>query len=755
MGVSLISAIVFTAVMMLRSHPVTESIDWVLHGEPNLQYLRKSLLDGEFPWWNPHVGLGRPYASDLQSAVYYPPTYLYLLGELEGLSLFLCLHAFLLITGMHLLCRQLGGRGVFGWLGGCALLASLGFGGRLLVGHTFYFAGLCYLPILLTALTRLRLQPTAGRTGGFALLLALQFLTGHPQVFWISVFGLGLFLLGLLLQPGPAVYWRRIPRVIAGFGAAILLAAGITAIAWLPFLDLIAQGNRQASTLEFASYLPFQAADVYCILTKLPQGGPWIPWESNCRLGFAWAVPGLIGLSMLRNAGMRALMLMGACSLWFSFGAESWLFRVCFDFLPGASSFRNPARINALTVLALTAAAAAFLGRSRQLVGFSRLAVVAIGCALALLLGAQKFTGPSGAMNWLEPLLMLLVAVGTVYVLKFCGGFSFTTKMMPLLLWFGLQILELAGAHAQYGRAYSYEEVYRLPSTFPVAQLLEERLPTAPAGTPARIMLPRHVTPPNFGMQHHWAHVDSYTALFLSRPWEYIHRSLGVEPPAFFNASLADTVYERSLFSIPNLSLDLGLDSDLQVFVTNTNPLPRLWITLAPRLVGSPGEALAAVTNRLDLPREGVIESPLPFASPPTTGATGGAAILRFRSSEIKVRCQLPQPGLLVLNEAWYPGWHTEVGGQRVESRPVNYWMRGFALPAGEHMLTLRFRPRHLWLAAGLSLGSMGVIVALIFRGDGFRSRFSLPAPAGAGACLIQPPAEGCSHRHSTPHCRS
>jgi len=246
-GFSLISAVLFTVVMIVGPHPVTESMDWVLHGQPNLEFFRAGIRAGEFPWWNPHVGLGRPYASDLQSAVFYPPTYLYGLGEIEGLSLFLGLHAFLAVLGMHLLCRQLGARGVFGLLGGCALLASMGFGGRLLVGHTFYFAGLCFLPMLLWAVTLLRLRPTASRTGWLALLVALQFLTGHPQVFWCSTLGLGLYLVGLLLRPAPAIAWRRLPRIMAGFAAALLLAGGISAIAWLPFLDLIAEGNRQAA----------------------------------------------------------------------------------------------------------------------------------------------------------------------------------------------------------------------------------------------------------------------------------------------------------------------------------------------------------------------------------------------------------------------------------------------------------------------------------------------------------------------------
>ena len=171
------------------------------------------------------------------------------------------------------------------------------------------------------------------------------------------------------------------------------------------------------------------------------------------------------------------------------------------------------------------------------------------------------------------------------------------------------------------------------------------------------------------------------------------------------------------------MSLDVGLDVAAGRLVRSPAPVPRLWITFEPRLVSQPEEALAAVTNRLDLPREGVIETALPFPPSALGEASGSAEILRFRHSEIEVKCQLSHPGLLVLNEAWFPGWHTVVAGQRIESQPVNYWMRGFALPAGEHTLKLQFRPRRLAWAIGLSIGSLGVGLVLIFRGGRFRRR--------------------------------
>ncbi len=712
---SFASAVVFTLAMMTGAHPFTESLDWVLHGEPNIHFLQASLGGGEIPWWNPHVGLGRPYVSDLQSAVFYPPTYLLFCGKSAGPSFFLGLHAFLATFGMHLLCRQLGGRGVFGLLGGCALLGSMGFGGRLLVGHTFYFAGLCYLPVLLAALVKLRLRPTINRAGTFSLLLAVQFLTGHPQVFWNSVLGLGLLLVGMLARLGPAIYWRRALRVIACFAAALLLAGGITAIAWMPFLDLITEGNRQATTLKIATYGHFALADLFSFVTEPPVEYK-VNWEQNCRLGFAWTVPGLVGLCLFRSIGMRALLLMGAAALWFSFGESSWLFRQCFDYLPGASSFRLPSRISVLPLVALTAAGAVFLGRSKPSGALPEAGFIAVGCLAVALLRGFPFEAPGVQLGLFAPMMALLAAAISIHVWRHPGQWPTTARITALLVWLGLQAVEFSSTHSRYARRYSEELVSRSDGKFHFVDGLKKILPASSSGIPPRVMVLNDLVPPNLGMQSGWTHVDSYTALFLRRPWNYLHAAFGVAPPLSMNASLSAEVYERPPFSVPNLSLDLALDVAAGGLVRPSSPVPRLWITFQPRLVSRPEEALAAVTNRLDLPREGVVEKALPFPPSASGDASGSAEILRFRHSEIEVKCRLSHPGLLVLNEAWFPGWHAVVAGQRIESQPVNYWMRGFALPAGEHHLKLKFRPRHQALAACLTLGSLSMGLFMISR---------------------------------------
>jgi len=92
----------------------------------------------------------------------------------------------------------------------------------------------------------------------------------------------------------------------------------------------------------------------------------------------------------------------------------------------------------------------------------------------------------------------------------------------------------------------------------------------------------------------------------------------------------------------------------------------------------------------------------------------------------VEIDATLIQPGLVVLREQFYPGWHLEVAtaGEPAEPVPIlqtNRVMRGAWLAAGEHHLVYRYRPvRFFWGAAASGLGWIGLTIwgaAWWFRG--------------------------------------
>jgi len=131
-----------------------------------------------------------------------------------------------------------------------------------------------------------------------------------------------------------------------------------------------------------------------------------------------------------------------------------------------------------------------------------------------------------------------------------------------------------------------------------------------------------------------------------------------------------------------------------------------------------------------DFLREAVVETdqPLPEWSGPTRGDSPVGAescrIAHFSPQRIVLEAELSQPGLLVLSEAWYPGWQATVttAGES-QAAPIyrtNRVLRGVWLPAGEHEVEMRFLPRSYVRGAWIS--GLSWIVVLILVGLSCRS---------------------------------
>jgi hypothetical protein len=73
----------------------------------------------------------------------------------------------------------------------------------------------------------------------------------------------------------------------------------------------------------------------------------------------------------------------------------------------------------------------------------------------------------------------------------------------------------------------------------------------------------------------------------------------------------------------------------------------------------------------------------------------------------------LEQPGLVVLADIYYPGWHLTIDGVEAPIYRANRMMRGAAVPAGRHHLVYTYSPRSFALGGGITLLAMAVLAAL------------------------------------------
>jgi hypothetical protein len=144
---------------------------------------------------------------------------------------------------------------------------------------------------------------------------------------------------------------------------------------------------------------------------------------------------------------------------------------------------------------------------------------------------------------------------------------------------------------------------------------------------------------------------------------------------------------------------------------------PRAWVVGGAR-VADGDEALRVLDSPdFDAAREVLLASGTPRKAP--LDPVGEARITAWRPDQITLEARLDAPGILVLADAFDPGWRVTIDGR--PGGPLlraNVAFRAVALNAGRHVVELTYRP---WaVPAGFGLAGLGVagvaIAALIAR---------------------------------------
>ena len=119
---------------------------------------------------------------------------------------------------------------------------------------------------------------------------------------------------------------------------------------------------------------------------------------------------------------------------------------------------------------------------------------------------------------------------------------------------------------------------------------------------------------------------------------------------------------------------------------------------------------LATVEGGFPGLEEGAAASGIP---PGPAGPDGeGASILSRTPERVEIACDAAGPRLLVLADAFYPGWRAEVDGAPVPVWRANRIFRGVAVPAGAHRVVFVYRPLSFRIGVLLSLLSLAVAAA-------------------------------------------
>jgi uncharacterized membrane protein YfhO len=107
-----------------------------------------------------------------------------------------------------------------------------------------------------------------------------------------------------------------------------------------------------------------------------------------------------------------------------------------------------------------------------------------------------------------------------------------------------------------------------------------------------------------------------------------------------------------------------------------------------------------------------------------TCAAPDTVTLIEHAADRLSIRADMACDGMVILSDAFYPGWRARVDHRPAEIYEVNGAMRGVSVPRGTHTVTMRYRPVSVYLGAALSLlGILGALgwAAIVLRSPGWR----------------------------------
>lgn len=688
------------------------------------------MLSGRLPLWSDGSFGGVPFVADMQAAVFYLPRWMtvllsapwgmnYYALELEAL-----LHIWLTGTFTYAFAFQIVRQR---W---AAVLAAVSFGlGGYLTSYPLLqlavLETICWLPLVLLFLRQGVMSIPERRPPWLiaaGLTLALAFTAGHPQTFLHLSYLSAAYFLFLAVAHG----WRW--RDLLGYGLLIaILAIGVSAAMWLPAITYLPYTVRAEAGYDFVSegqlllnYIQLVMPAVYTL---------WTP-EYFGLAPLTLAVVAVSGRKKLFDKSLahkEILFWLAVVVLagWLALGDRGILWEAWYLIAPGFQLFRQQERLLGLVVFggAILAAfggsgLAGFAAQAEKQRALKRglifVAAFLLVAPLILLPTSRILHNPLWLDTWQTQWIMLAIVGGLLWLCISEKRASFLTPDRGLMV-----LAVLLASDLNVATLNSIQRVAEPPSAiWPepewITQLRQEErlgridpgfLYFANMGEAYDLETVRGISPLKPQA------LEEMERLPLGRLWPLLHVTHGL-----FEEALPDDVAGRRLAG--NVSSIIPGEDRPATLYRFEEAQPRAWLSDRP-LVATDQEAalnLLLDTNT-DLLQNVVLleETAALYAVSPGTDPLPRPAVEKPAPGEVEISVNTSRDSFLVISEWHLPGWQATVDGQAAELITVNYGLQGLFLPAGEHEISVAFRPPAVWLGITISLITLLLAAGLLF----------------------------------------
>jgi hypothetical protein len=699
---------------------------------------KMSLDRGEWPLWNPFELAGMPLLANAQSAVFYPPRLLHaLIGDLHlAISLYVILKLWLCGMVAYASARALGLS-----VGGARFFSVAWMLASYNVAWAYWSLPdvSVWLPLLFVGVdaivqARYRRGMFLTALGGAMLLLA-----GHPETAFAMGVGIGVYF--FLRLAGERRWGRRLWQPVAAAAGGWGLAIAFGAATLLPFAEYL---------LNSATFFKRAAEEPELVLPFGTIASFWVPrFYGTSAEGNFWGAH-QIGTS---NPYM---MLYSGMAVW-----------ACATLLAVKGPVRDAQRnrvlalVGAALVSTLTAFAAPGFGWINHLpvfnsmIPFYHTAFVIFAVPLLGAVGFENWFSRPRRLRELGLLLPLAILVTlTLYGLyRFHSGYIRFQGLAPYLrreLWLAaamaLASVAVLAAYVRFNRPRLLGGILALVLAADLITATRGLSPSLPRehvypdtkltralqafGHPVRIGVGEGGIASGLLAPYGIEEILGYDGLYPARIIQFqdgLKRDMwkAMMPALSIRYYLHDPRYEPEfpLKEQPGRFELVGREDDIEIY-RDTQAFDRAYLVPEVRVVPEMDEMFSTMaSDGFDPARTALVEAPVEgLAGAPPGTSPGTAKVIDWGFTEIVVEVDAPHPAVLVLADAYYPGWKAKIDGERADLFPVYHVLRGVVVPQGKHRVRLYLAP--LSFQAGMAISIATCLASLLYA---FRQRLYDP----------------------------
>lgn len=726
-GIAVLAFLAALTIAFYWKLALTDQYVWFDHPDmayleiPRLEFQAREIHAGRFPLWDPHLWSGQPLIGQTQPGPLFPLNLLFFLLPLKDGYLrfsflnwyWVAIH-FLALLFFYLLARELRLSKASAVLAGCAFSYG-GFIGS--VAWLDVVNGAIWTPLIFLFVLRAARheRPWASSAfGGF--FLGVAWLSGHHEIPILVSMAAGFTWLWLS--------WKEPARL--RYAAAFFIVAGlIGAVQIVPAWEFARLSRRWVgldSSVGWKDKISYSIHVIYSLPAKgllatvLPNFGRFA--DASPFMG--WIAAGLAGLGTAarwREPAVRWATALGAVSWLYAMGVQTPLNGVMYAVLPAVDKTRVPSRAILLVNLSLAVLAAYGLEAiltDTLLIWTKRLRWFFAGAGVVLLLIALPMTLAERNVDD-RVYLAALVCLAASALLAAWQATALTRGITAVAL-LSLALVELTnGAPTLYPNR-NDKNANRFAGALEQNHDVAAYLRSQPG--PVRVVVDDQVIAMNFGDWHGIDMLHGYMAgvsTNLLRHELHTARTQAIFSVTHFAGKQADKPGQEEVFT--------GA-SGIKVF-RNPSGLPRARLVHEALSVENDAYLRIAIQNpEVDLSRVALFVGEAPQLERcedrperiEWKSRTSDRLILETDSA-----CR----GLLVVSETMFPGWEAKVDGRRERLWEAYGVFRGVVVGAGRRRIEMRYRPRSVFLGAGLTL--IGLLLVAAAWGTGL-DRSSRPS---------------------------